>query len=617
MDKENKILNKLNKESSELFEIFLSYFHENENDSILFYKFLFHDIISNKNINSELTIKNIDFEYIFDDPLPIIEDYIDKVLEENENKNNFYNLIKDRMKRKKVDIKKKIEECDKDIITIKKIYTDIIFEKIYPANINNQLTFKNKSVLTYSLSKNLGLKLGEIFARYIFTSINKNNESSFEKFYDNHNIHSFYEKFDINENENEDENEDENENENEDENEDEDENENENENEDENDKNKKNNKKNNKNKNKDKNKNKNKNKNEVVEIKKFKNINNNFKYWIFYVKIIENLFGNNSDYKIIYNEKQFLDEINKLVKIEKIEKKKNKDKKKDKSKHKHYGGNDAEKTRENFLKHFEKVNKKDKSSNNKKNDQQKILKNSYLDIFNNCYINPENNISLRKTYIEIFNNVMKLWFKDSIKDNSNPNHEIYNPFYNLGEKFKKPIKIYFNNEIKDRPIMNSNINNNLRFDIFQSLVFFEDENNKVEIKNFVSELKIKLILTLFQLYKVKKNIYKKYIELLDEKIGNNNENIKKQNNKKEINTDKKQISEDKKQINILNKEKIININKKDRLKEINKLLEFYQNEIKDLDSKKGIKNYDKMILNIENLIKKLIIEKYEITLTVK
>lgn len=643
MDKENKILNKLNKDSSELFELFLTYFNENVHDAELFYKFLFNDIISQKKINTEKNKSeksNIDLEYIFENPREIIEEYIEELLENNENKNNLYNLIKERLNKKKIEIKKKIEECNKDIDIIKKIYVDILFEKILPQNISNQLLFKNKSVLTYSLSKNSSLKLGEIFSRYILTSINKNNESSVEMFYDSSNIHSFYDKsinINLNNNEENNSNNEKNNNNNEENNGNNEKNNNNEENITNNKENNTNNKENNGNNLIKKGNNKKKNAtfgtvdklNESVkiEINNFKDMNNNFRYWIFHIKIIENLFSNNSDYKIIYNEKQFLEEVNKLIKKDDEQQYKKRDdkqhgkkdeqhRKKEQYKMQKYktqrGGDNNEdfkiKLGAEIIKNLHKKSIDEKTKNKQKNKETSARK-PYFEVFNNCYVNPENNKSLKKIYIDIFNSTLKDWIKQTIPNKVTQNYEIYNPFYPFAEKFKRPLKYYLKNEIKNRNITQSNIQNNLNFDIFQSLVFFEDDNNKEFIDKFTKELKMKLILTIFYLYKIKKNIYEKYIEILNDKIGlnKNNTEITIENAKKELERSNK----------INSQMGIPTISKKnssisERIKEINKMLDFYKKEIKSLDDKKGIKNYDKMILNIENLIKKLVIEKYEL-----
>ena len=93
MDKENKLLDKLDKVASDEFNKFISFFNKNDNDKKLFIKFLFSDIIPPDKIGS------FDIEDIIREPSYIIEDYLYQILESgNENTSNFYNEILDKLK---------------------------------------------------------------------------------------------------------------------------------------------------------------------------------------------------------------------------------------------------------------------------------------------------------------------------------------------------------------------------------------------------------------------------------------------------------------------------------------------------------------------------------------
>jgi hypothetical protein len=145
------------------------------------------------------------------------------------------------------------------------------------------------------------------------------------------------------------------------------------------------------------------------------------------------------------------------------------------------------------------------------------------------------------------------------------------------------------------------------FDIFEFLYNYLLNNNIKEIDDFVSKVKKKLILILYKLYQIKSVIYKNYISIINslfdlntnakknnQKI-NNTIGIKKLNNKLEDIIIKKQIEQ-----NILNNSSI-NITVKIKL---------LTNKISELNSKPGIVHYDIEKLQLEDELKKLIVEKY-------
>ena len=339
----NSLLKQLDKKAEEEFEKILRFFNNDENkeDKILFYKFLFSDIISKKILNEDKEIININ--NVINQPKYSIDKYIYETLENNSNKEiSLKEEIKKGLYQSKVKINKKINECIDNINILKKIFLNLNLEKKLPSsNEQIELSFKNKTVL---VSDNL--KIGEIFARYIFSLISDDDESicQIENFYSSERINSYIIDEENNniENKNKPKNKqngggNENE-ENEDESDDE-----ESEDEESEDEETGNNQEGNKPKEIQNNKkskiknnlnnlNKSNKKIKIVIKKDFSKIDNNFKYWIFLIKLITQLFSNNSDYDIIFNFKKLINEIDKLVVIEKENQSKKDSKKKKKEK---------------------------------------------------------------------------------------------------------------------------------------------------------------------------------------------------------------------------------------------------------------------------------------------
>jgi hypothetical protein len=136
--------------------------------------------------------------------------------------------------------------------------------------------------------------------------------------------------------------------------------------------------------------------------------------------------------------------------------------------------------------------------------------------------------------------------------------------------------------------------NKTNFDIYKSLSMLKDIKNQKDIEDFCIKIRYKLILLLYYLYNLKKNIYKYYFDNID-----NTFSLTKNNNKLNGKLNGK-----------LNSKLNSKLNKKEEA--ITEL-----NEIKLLEKKKqniknniGIINRDKMLLNIENEIKKLLVQKY-------
>ena len=534
MDKENKLLDKLDKVASDEFNKFISFFNKNDNDKKLFIKFLFSDIIPPDKIGS------FDIEDIIREPSYIIEDYLYQILESgNENTSNFYNEILDKLKKKKTDIKKKIIECIKDTDVLKKIYLNISVESYLPTEKALTLSFKNKSVLTY-LNQSSSLKLGEIFARYMFTSIDGHDDSMSNPtvFYDKENIDSYYDSA----------------------------------------------------------------KNEFREFND-PEMKNNFRYWIFLIKIISEMFSSNSDYDMFYNEKKFESEINTLTKIES-----KKEPKKDKTKKQKGGANNNSNRLESLIKKEFKKNSKNSKNKKNKESQISVLKKKYIEIFTKCIIETESNnnkIYLKTKYITQFEKYMLEWIKNKYFEGNNtkeiPSYtKIENPF--LKKSSDIPLKdLIGDNSKKDKYTYSDMIGKNFKYDIFQFLEYFK--NN--DIDTFLNQIKKNLIYVLYYLYKIKKNIYTKYIEILDDKSINN---APEKTNSSTSPLTHNSTHNYKSSNNNYNKNKH---NKKPKLG-IDSYINSLKKKIINLEKQSGLPEYDKLHLFYEEEIKKAVIEKYKL-----
>ena len=231
-----------------------------------------------------------------------------------------------------------------------------------------------------------------------------------------------------------------------------------------------------------------------------------------------------------------------------------------------------------------------KNIKKKNNQKESSLKKKYLEIFEKCYPDSRN---LNKIYIEPYKKNISEYFKQEY-ENFSQDEKIPNPF-NLDSE-NKPLKTYLPFGSDKKPIWPK-----LKFDIFQSLYLLKNIKNKEKIEDFLSKIKMKLIYVLYSLYKIKKNIYSSYIEIISEKINNTNlSNNQKSNNstslkKTDLILNSIQSSSSKLNIEVLKIEYYI------------KLL---RNKIVELEDKKGIRDYDKIILKLEEEIKKAIIQKY-------
>lgn len=333
----------------------------------------------------------------------------------------------------------------------------------------------------------------------------------------------------------------------------------------------------------------------VFKVKKFEDISINFKYFIIMIILVKNLFESSSNYNILFNALEFQKHISLLTAKDKP-KKENKKKNKDKDKKK--GGNPpATKNEKNFVEGVlskdntknKKSNKKtekkpeqkteQKGKNNKKSDQKnegKEERNKYLALFSD----KDTLYKIRRA----FENKTKPYITSITAFNTG---KIDNPF----DETKQIDPVYYKKD-KEGKIQD--------YTIFQALFLLLKDDNKKFVEKFIEDIKNNLILLLFYLYNIKKRIYIYFITSISNKFNIvqkiNNTSVLPSNNLSVKKNNKTSSSE----------ETVINnsVNNSTNNKEIRK----YE---KELHSLKRNENYDEKALEIENKIKKLLIEEYE------
>jgi hypothetical protein len=512
----NKLTLKLNETSEQELDKYISYLDlaNNSNDKILFVKFLFNDVLT-----IQTPITSISIKEIFEDPSSIIDSYFDKVKNKN-NFNNLLNTIKLKFIQKRNILKEKLKECNEHLKIIKKEFINVELENIL-SNKNNtskKFTFLNKKVLIYPETNKLNYALSEIFARYMFTSITndpRKTDSTVDTFYQDSNLNNFMD-----------------------------------------------------------------NTQNPPVINSFDLIENNFKYWIFIIFLISTLFASNSDYTILFNNKEFEKLIDKLV-ILKTQKKKDGqgDGKKKKKKKGHSGG--SKKGIGSILQSQGKdkgQGEKKDGEYKKKNIEESSEKKLYKEIFNKCYVtftgisdginlnqiyNGKNNgldnkyLSIIKNYFTQntqFNSILyppqgqgqgqgqsPPGTNSSIKKLLRDIKSVPNLFLPQEDKAKIKVDISDIGQKNQSKITDSMIQKYVNdiiasFDIFQSLRMLQNKNNYEQITLFIKELRKKLVLLLYNLYKFKKNIYEKFIERLNIVfLEENNEELNNTSNKNSSN----------------------------------------------------------------------------------
>jgi len=183
---------------------------------------------------------------------------------------------------------------------------------------------------------------------------------------------------------------------------------------------------------------------------------------------------------------------------------------------------------------------------------------------------------------------------------------------NITHPFISKLDININNIVElKKPIIHDydiDLFKNIKFNIFQSLYLLLDIKNIDDIEKFIENIKNRIILLLFYLYNIKLNIYKSYVEKVNNifnLVEDNNKKETKDNNKKETKVENKKGEKND------NKKNILQINKiSENINSINDKIKKKQIEINSLKNENGIKNYDEKILLLEYEFKKLIISKY-------
>ena len=596
----NKVLleiEQIKEKENLIFQYFLNLVNSNSIVKKAFYNLLFSDIINKINENNY----NIDIQTIIENNYDIIENYTSNIFNNINNNINITNQIKKGLLLKKKEIKSNIKECNQYILLLKNIYINIITESIIPIKINLKLNFDNKKTLI--IEDNIdNIILGEFIVRFIFvlcdqeykdnkTFENLNNLFIPSKFYSSEKLSSF-----IDENNN---------------------------------------------------------------INDFNKIDNIFKYWIF-LKCIDLLFSRNSNYEMLLNYDELKKYINLLSKTKKTDEQKKKDEqKKDeqkknskKKKKKHKGGdfnlNELRRKKQELL---------NKLKNNKKNVSNKLNSSAIeiIKLFTKCNVSINNeNKSINELFSRAFKNNITKYFKNEFINKGNYNKPAKNisvkdPFY---PSDKLDIKYIFKLENNNDKLTIENIFNNdkkLKYNFVYSSQILLDKKDNVE--KFSNEFKKVLVIILFNLYLIKKNIYENYLKILESlfnnnRENNNNENYNNENNNNEnynnengnnengnnengnninesninqsINNVKynrsnkninnnKNMNNNKSYINKINKNNTIN----NTINNTNTLIKKFAKDKHNLEKfKSNISLYEKKKIELNNLEKKIMIQKY-------
>lgn len=554
MEKENFFMEKIKNESIKEFQKCIDMLNSDNESKKSFYYFLYHDLFE---IN-EQEIIDIDIYSIIQNPEYILTKNIDDIIykiKQNNTDNLLFNELKKKIIIDKKNIKSKIKECVSHTEIIKKIYIDTSLKKYLPINHNTKFIYDNKKVLNITTFPENNLILGNFFTRFMFIQIGLPDNSINSTNNSIHLFNDFYSDEKINSYID----------------------------------------------------------SKYENIKNFNEIHMNFKYWIIMLIIINNIFSKQSNFDIIFNKTEFKNHIKKIlnIQIKKEDDIQNKNKK-----IVHSGG--GNKILNAMLKSMM-VKKKPDNKKQKKNSKNELIK-IYERLFNIIYINKT--INLNNIYVKSFNKNMIKYFINKIEKDlpiaNKTRYTITLPF--IKGDVQKSLSTIINLDEKKRNVtlLNKNIlfdENNMKFNIFNFLHVFLNDNNQSEINNFISKIKNKLILLIYYLYDLKKNLYIKYIELINYKFNINNIENKKKLNKNtdadtnidtdvytDINTKNTNTDIDTKNTNTYTKNKF---NKKSN-SDLNKI----KKEIKIIKNKKNIENSDEKILEFEDQYRQLIIKKY-------
>jgi hypothetical protein len=586
-NEKNKLIIKLKELSENEFNHYINLFNDPNNLDYtkIFFTFLYNDIIPEKRIEERITNQTnpINISSILLNPEEEIINYLDNTITNNIiNDENIFLQLKEKLKIKKKEIKNKIKECNEHLQIIKKSYINRELEGYLPSNNSHNLIFNNKTILIMSdKNKNDGLQLAEFFTRYMLNDVIFKGKFDIDDFYDS---------------------------------------------------------------------------NHFSCIRNDYSINEKFEYWFFLIFLIHQLFNKKSNYHLLFNYNEFIGYIKKLIKNTKNKTKDkpiipnpNPKKGKKKTKKSFEGGNNDKliHLNENIIAKTIQSTKQKSIFSKKKKDRSKDQKK--YQIKDEIKISQVANLSknITKEYMYVFDTKIK---------NDTLNKRIIQDFYvkrikeyiekiaidksvlpyiihikNINEFENIPYPLDINIKIKEmipnsisftkkyEKYNSSNITNSenkinsmindIKYDIFDSLVLFINEKNE-NTKKYCKELNLKVILLLFFLYNTKKIIYEKYIEYISTFIKNNERNNE-LNNKLSNKLTNKLTNKLNNKSEIKKKPIILTEKNKKKLK-INKQIEKINNSIKLMNNMKGTKEYEEKVLQLEDEKKKLIMEKYNI-----
>ena len=467
---DDKIYNEIKKKADEQFKVYIELFKQTDNnkDFDKFFTLLFKDIIKVDIPNN----KN-DYIQIIDNPnycTSFFDIYNEKLKYiQSNNSSIFLEKIKELIQQQNKTLLKKIAECKEHLEIIKKCYINLILSEKTSFNDTTELSFKSKSVLTSN--NNLeNLEIGEVFTRYMFYILgDKTKITSSSK------IGGFY--------------------------------------------------------------------NNLFGFINIGGIIDNYKDWSFQVQnfiliifLINLLFNSTSNYSDIFNETKIKANINELKKIE-TQKKNNKNKKdkKDKNKKKQKGGGKKDKPKQKIkrsanLNILDKPFKKNNPSQSKKNNKFQKTTNTKTNSSNikKKIIESLKQVSLYKNYYSEFEDEIIKYFKKYIENNvcnipgtTEFSISIKVPIFdnkeiNLKDFYSKIFKNITGKQnitklgCGDKTGIDS-LFSGFKFDIFQTLIAFDNSDNFKELINISKKVKEKVIFLLFNLYSKKKYLYEEYI----------------------------------------------------------------------------------------------------------
>jgi len=530
-------IKKLKLEAIDQFKKSIPIFNSDIKAKNSFYYFLFHDLIK---IDRNTITYQID--EIIDNSKSIIENNLEEIYDKISNNNpDLLDEFKKNLLKQQSIAKLKIKECDENLLKLKNIYINEYINNYFTVNQNSKnFNFENKKVLVINNSEEDKLVLSEFLTRFLFNLVELDNTLGSNI---NNLSYTFYDNincyYDYRSN----------------------------------------------------------------SILTFDSICSNFKYWFILLFLIGNIFDKNSQYSNLFNQNEFDKLINDILTQDK--KMENKKKEAEKKKKKQTGGTDKKNTGKEKPKPNKTVNiinYKNKYNNLFKNidaiisSQPHVNKKLY-----DIYINPDFNNNMRDYF---YGSSPTFTFNSSFKNpfNSTSSISVDKLLPSLNKTFPPTAITIANKEFHmDNTIKADISGNKFKFDIYESLHMLKDINNKTKINDYLKKLKKKLILLLFFLYSIKKDVYQEYndtvIDIFNlEVINNESENKNKNKNKQNSNIKKES-----------NKEEEINIS---LLTNNQREIKILQNEKKKLQNKFDIAS-DLRKLEIDKNIKRILINGYK------